>query len=161
MYYIWGRRVIVISGSLIWSKILMELIFNPCGEFRWRGPTWPNPLSSPPRWCPWDLFRSFKVFSCAKERERERERESGVRKATGSYRSYSIPGKTAALVTEFAVKDLPLGITAALVPHVCNETPARGQNTLFPKPTILLKYRFGPSEHIHVFLTLLNLKVDL
>ena len=28
------RRVIGISGSLIWSKTLMELIFNPCGEFR-------------------------------------------------------------------------------------------------------------------------------
>ena len=24
-----------ISRSLIWSKTLMELIFNPCGEFRW------------------------------------------------------------------------------------------------------------------------------
>ena len=30
-----GRRVIGISGSLIWSKTLMELIFNPWGEFRW------------------------------------------------------------------------------------------------------------------------------
>ena len=30
-----GRRVIGISGSLIWSKTLLELIFNPCGEFRW------------------------------------------------------------------------------------------------------------------------------
>ena len=30
-----GRRVIGIFGSLIWSKTLMELIFNPCGEFRW------------------------------------------------------------------------------------------------------------------------------
>ena len=30
-----GRTVIGISGSLIWSKTLMELIFNPCGEFRW------------------------------------------------------------------------------------------------------------------------------
>ena len=30
-----GRRVIGISGSLIWSKTIMELIFNPCGEFRW------------------------------------------------------------------------------------------------------------------------------
>ena len=29
-----GRRVIGISGSLIWSKTLVELIFNPCGEFR-------------------------------------------------------------------------------------------------------------------------------
>ena len=28
-------------------------------------------------------------------------------KATGSYRTYSIPGKTAALVLEFAVEDLP------------------------------------------------------
>ena len=31
----WGRRVIGVSGSLIWSETLMELIFNPCGEFRW------------------------------------------------------------------------------------------------------------------------------
>ena len=30
-----GRRVIGISRSLIWSKTLMELIFNACGEFRW------------------------------------------------------------------------------------------------------------------------------
>ena len=30
-----GRRVIEISVSLIWSKILMELIFNPCGKFPW------------------------------------------------------------------------------------------------------------------------------
>ena len=28
-----GQRVIGFSGSLIWSKTLMELIFNPCGEF--------------------------------------------------------------------------------------------------------------------------------
>ena len=26
--------MIGITGSLIWSKTLMELIFNPCGEFR-------------------------------------------------------------------------------------------------------------------------------
>ena len=32
-----GRRVIGISGSMIWSKTLMELIFNYCGEFRWSG----------------------------------------------------------------------------------------------------------------------------
>ena len=37
----------------------------------------------------------------------KRERESGVRKATRSYRTYSILGKTAALVPEFAVDDLP------------------------------------------------------
>ena len=34
-YYIRGCRLIGISGSLIWSKTPMELIFNPCGEFRW------------------------------------------------------------------------------------------------------------------------------
>ena len=43
-------------------------------------------------------FRSFKVCSDANE--------SGVRKATGSYRTYLIPGKTAALVPEFAVENL-------------------------------------------------------
>ena len=30
-----GRRVIEISGSLIWSNTLMGLIFSPYGEFRW------------------------------------------------------------------------------------------------------------------------------
>ena len=34
-------------------------------------------------------------------------KESGVRKATGSYHTYSIRGKTVALVPEFAVEDLP------------------------------------------------------
>ena len=28
-------RVIGIFESLIWLETLMELIFNPCGEFRW------------------------------------------------------------------------------------------------------------------------------
>ena len=51
-------------------------------------------------------FQFFNVCSDAKERV-------GVRKATGSYQTYSIPGKTAALVPEFAVKDLPFGGTAA------------------------------------------------
>ena len=35
LHIVWGRRVIGISGSLIWSKTLMELIFNPCCEFWW------------------------------------------------------------------------------------------------------------------------------
>ena len=48
----------------------VELLFNPCDEFR--GPV--SQIDLPPRWCPWDLFRSFKVCSDAKERERERER---------------------------------------------------------------------------------------
>ena len=35
------------------------------------------------------------------------KRESGVQKANGSYRNYSIPGKTAALGPEIAVEDPP------------------------------------------------------
>ena len=31
-----------------------------------------------------------------------------MRKTTGSYRTYSIPGKTVALVPQFVVEDLPL-----------------------------------------------------
>ena len=77
-----GRRVIGICGSLIWWKTLMEPIIKPCGEFRWssEGPV-SQTHSSPPRWCPWNLFRSFKVCSDAKE--------SGVQKATGNYLTYS------------------------------------------------------------------------
>ena len=81
-----------------------------------------NPLSSLPRGCSWNLFRSFKVCSNAKERV-------GVRKATGRYHTYLIPGKTAVLVPEFAVKDLP---SAELKPTfcACSEGPTIGQNAL-------------------------------
>ena len=40
-----------------------------------------------------------------------------MRKGKGSYRTYSIPSKTAVFVPEFAAEDLPLGRTAALVPE--------------------------------------------
>ena len=78
---LWGRRVIGISGSLIWSKTLMELIFNPCGEFRW-GPDGPiRQIHSP------HLYVGVPgIFSDAKQ-------SVGMRKATGSYRAYSSPGK--------------------------------------------------------------------
>ena len=42
-------------------------------------------------------------------------KDSGVWKEAGSYHIYSIPVKTAALVLYFAVEDLPLSRTAALV----------------------------------------------
>ena len=57
------------------------------------------------RWCSWDLFRSIKICLDANE--------SGVRKAMGSYRTYSVPGKTAVLASGFAVEDLPSCRTAA------------------------------------------------
>ena len=40
-----------------------------------------------------------------------------MRKATGSYCTYSIRGEIAVLIPEFAIEDLPLGRTAALVPE--------------------------------------------
>ena len=106
-YYYWGRSVIGISRSLIWSKTTMELIFNPVVNFgKVRRAQLAKSTSSPPRWCPWDLFRFFKVCSNSKERER----------GCGKQRKLphlSIPGKTAALVPEFVVEDLPFGRTAA------------------------------------------------
>ena len=69
-----GQRLIEISRSLIGSNILIELIFNPCRDFRWspEGPI--SQIHSPHlhAWAPWNLIRC--------------ERDSGVRKATGCYR---------------------------------------------------------------------------
>ena len=50
-------------------------------------------------------------------------------KAMGSYRTYSIPGKTAGLVPELAMEDLP---SAELQPRflASSEGPALGHNTL-------------------------------
>ena len=70
-------------------------------------PKGPVSHSSPPRWCPWCLFRSFKVCSDDKERvgcKKQRE--------VGKTAAWVCGGRaTAALVPEFAVKDLPLGRT--------------------------------------------------
>ena len=81
------QRVIGISGSLIWSKTLMELIFIPCGEFRWspEGPV--SQIHSPHLHvgAPGifsDLLRSVQML----------KREE-VRKATGRYRTCSTPVK--------------------------------------------------------------------
>ena len=54
-----------------------------------------------------DLFRSFKVFSDAKDRM-----------GCGKLPHRFIPSKTATSVPEFAVEDLPLRRTAALVPEL-------------------------------------------
>ena len=81
-----GQRVIGISGSLIWSKTMMELIFNPCGEFRCSSEGLVSQIHSPyllvgaPGIFS-DLLRSVQML--------KRERESGARKATGSYRTCS------------------------------------------------------------------------
>ena len=79
----------------------MELIFNPCGEFRFSpaGPVSQIHSSHIHIGAPGifsDLLRSVHTL----------ERESGLRKTTGSYLNYSIPSDTAALFPEFAVEDL-------------------------------------------------------
>ena len=63
---------------------------------------------------PWDLFRYFNACSDAKERGRDRE--WGV-ESNGMLPQLFFPSKTATLVPEFALEDLPLGRTAALVPE--------------------------------------------
>ena len=106
------RRVIGISGSLIWSKTLMELIVNPCGQFRW---SLEAPVSQ--IHCPHLLVGASGIFSeffkvCSEAKEKEWGAESN-RKLLHLF----IPSKTATLVPEFAVENLPLGITAVTVPE--------------------------------------------
>ena len=92
-------RVIGISGYLMCSETLMELIFNPCREIRWspEGPV-SQIHTSPSRWFPLWSFPIFQVLGCARQPH------------------LFIPSKTATLVPEFAVEDLPLSRTAAFVP---------------------------------------------
>ena len=104
-------RLIGIYGSLIWSKTLMELLFNPCGEFRWNleSPVsqnhYPHLLAGNP-WIFSDLLRSVQML----------KREWGAEN-NGNLQHLFIPSKTTILVPEFAVEDLPLSRTAALVPE--------------------------------------------
>ena len=77
-----GWRVIWISGSLIWSKTLMELVFNSCGEFR-RSPEGPVSQIHFPR-LQVDPLKYFQIFQGLFRYSRE----SVVQKATGSYRTY-------------------------------------------------------------------------
>ena len=116
------RRVIGISGSLAWSKTLMELIFNPCGEFGWSpdGPFsqihFPHLHVGAPGILS-DLLMSVQIL------EREWGAESN-RKLPHLF----IPSKTATLVPEFVVEDLPLGRTAALVPELAVKDLPLGKN---------------------------------
>ena len=103
--------MIGISGSLIWSKTLMELIFNPCGEFPWSpvGPVsqihYPHLLVGAT-----GIFSDLLRFVQMLKRKWDAE-------SNGKLTHLFIPSKTATLIPEFAVKGLPLGRTAALVPE--------------------------------------------
>ena len=97
----WERRVIGISGSLIWSKTLMELIFNPCVKFRWspEGPV--SQIHSP-----LFLVGTPGIFSDLLRSGQMLKREWGA-ESNGKLPHLFIPIKTATLVPEFAVEDLP------------------------------------------------------
>ena len=77
----------------------MELIFNPCGEFRSIPEGTVSHTHSPhlhvgaPGMFT-DLLKSVQMLKTEWDEEK-----------TGSYRTYSIPSKTAALVPEFPVED--------------------------------------------------------
>ena len=93
--------MIGISGSLIWSETLMELMFNTCGEFRC-SPEGPVSQIHSPHFlvgAPWiisDLLRFVQML----------KREWGA-ESNGKLPHLLIPSKTAALLPEFAAEELP------------------------------------------------------
>ena len=104
-----GRRPIGVSGSLILSKTLMELTFNPCGKFRWslEGPV--SQIHSP------HLHAGVPgIFSYLLRTVQMLKREWGA-ESNRKLPHLFIPSKTTTLVPEFAVEDLPLNRTAILV----------------------------------------------
>ena len=78
----------------------MELIFNPCGEFRWspEGPV--SQIHSSHL-----HFDAPGIFSDILRSVQMLKRDWGA-ESNGSYLTYSISGKTSALVPEFAMEDL-------------------------------------------------------
>ena len=109
--------MIGISGSLIWSKTLMELIFNPCGEFRRAQSAKSSFLTS-------SLVPvgSFQFSSDAKERVgcgKQREATAPIKSlAKLQPRFLSLWWKT------WLRQNCSLGSSA------CSEGPAFGHNTL-------------------------------
>ena len=117
IHYQRGRRVIGISGSLIWSKTLMELIFNSCGEFRWSSKVPVSQIHSP------NLHVGAPgIFSDLLRFVQMLKRESGVWKGTGIYH-------TCSSLVKLQPRFLSLQWKTCLWAWVCSEGPALGQNT--------------------------------
>ena len=104
----WRRRVIGISGSLIWLKTLMELICNPCGEFRWSPE---NSAKSILLTSTLGLLGSIQIFKVCLNAKQRGGAESNVKLP-----HLFISSKTATLVPEFAAEDLPLARTVTSDP---------------------------------------------
>ena len=117
----WGSRMIGISGSLIWSDTLMELIFNPCGEFRW-SPEGPVSQAHSPHL----HVGAPAIFSHLLRSVQMPKIERGGAESYGPYSSLvklrpwflSCDGRPA------------FGQNCSLGTWVCSERPALGQNTL-------------------------------
>ena len=113
-----GRRMTRTSRSLIWSKTLMELIFNPCGNF---GEVLRTQLAkSTLLTSTLGLLRSFKVCPHDKERvgcgKKRAATASILPKQNCNPGSWICCGRSAfgqnySLGAWVAVKDLPLGRT--------------------------------------------------
>ena len=100
-----------ISGSLILSETLMELIFNPCGKFWWNPECPVSQIYSPHLHATApgifsDLLRSIQML----------KRVWGA-ESNGKLPHLFIPSKTATLILVFAVKDLAFSRSAVLVPE--------------------------------------------
>ena len=91
--------------SLIWSETLVEPIFNPCVEFRWSPE---GPLSR--IHSPHIHVGATGIFSDLLRSVQMLKRELGA-KSNRKLPNIFIPSKTATLVPEFAVNDLPLSRT--------------------------------------------------
>ena len=123
MVLVSGRSVIGISGSLIWSEVLMELIFNPCGEFL-ASPEGPVSQIHTPHLhvcAPGifsDLLRSVQML----------KREQGA-ESNGKLPHLFIPSK---MLPWFQVcGGIPaFGQNCNLGSFICSERCALGQNTL-------------------------------
>ena len=114
--------VIGISGSLIWSKTMMELIFNPCDEFRWSPECSVSEIHSPHlrNGAP-GIFSDLSMSVQMLKREWDAESNGKLThlfiysKTTTWFLSLRwktrLCAELVALVPEFTVKDLPLGRT--------------------------------------------------
>ena len=93
--------MIGISGSLMWSNLLMELIWNPCGEFRRSSEGPVSQIHSPHL-----HVGAPEIFSHLLRSVQMLKREWSAEN-NGKLPHLFIPGKTAAIVPEFEVEDLP------------------------------------------------------
>ena len=94
------------------KKTLTELIFNPCGEFQWSSEGPVSQIHSPGLHdCAPGIFSD--ILRSVQMLKRE-----WVAESNGKLPHLFIPSKTATMVPEFAVEDLPLGTIAVLVPEL-------------------------------------------